>query len=175
MEEFWKDIPGYEGFYQVSNTGKIKSFIFYNGKLTSSRARLLKPLLTKSGYTRVRLTNKYGDRKYIYIHRIVLTTFVGKSPLQVNHINGIKTDNNLFNLEYVTRSENMKHAYQLGLEKPCDNGFRKSVIAIKGKDIKTFPSTRCMCREMKFDRRTAIRILSSKCDRMIKGYRIEYL
>jgi uncharacterized membrane protein len=74
---------------------------------------------TNSGYRQVALWN--GPKpKHVYVHRLVAETFFGKSSLHVNHKNGVKTDNSLSTLEYVTRSENTKHAYASGLMKRGD-------------------------------------------------------
>lgn len=175
MKEIWKDIPGYEGSYKISNLGKVQSHIYYNGRTLSDRARILKPFLSK-GYLRVCLTNNDGYRKYLCVHRMVMLAFHGNSDLQVNHINGVKTDNRLSNLEYVTRSENMKHAYRIGLEKPVDNGFRKRIRIINCDEPKTFPSIRELCRVMKLDRRSVIRHLSGHpWHKTVKGYKLELI
>ena len=106
-KEIWKDIPNYEGHYQASNLGRVKSF-----KL--GKERILKPRLDRHGYYHV-VFSKSGKVKKNKIHRIVMLAFVGESDLQVNHINGIKTDNRLENLEYCTPSENVRHAFDTGL------------------------------------------------------------
>jgi hypothetical protein len=107
MEEIWKDIKGYEGFYQISNLGRVKTLNF-------KVAKILKNSLDSRGYYQVKLK----DRKSHLIHHLVMKNFVSEKPSpdhQVNHINGVKTDNYLENLEWVTRSQNMLHAYKLGL------------------------------------------------------------
>ena len=118
-EEIWKFIPGYEDRYKVSNKGKVLSLIHdTNGmKRNISTQKILKQTISKCGYKRVCLLDKFGNRKTLLVHRLVLSTFIGydKDKIHVNHINGDKTDNNLENLEWVTRSENMKHAYKLSL------------------------------------------------------------
>lgn len=109
-KEIWKDIPNYEGMYQVSNLGRVKSL---NYKRTG-KERVLKEKLNKKGYFNVNLY-KDGKQKNHKIHRLVMLAFIGDSDLHVNHKNGIKTDNQLENLEYCTHYENMKHAYDMEL------------------------------------------------------------
>lgn len=165
----WADIPGYEGRYQINKNGDVRSLVYYySGYHKPRKTKILKPSQVRDGYLRVALTDSNGLVKFWLIHRLVLLTFIGASNLQVNHINGIKTDNRLVNLEYVTQSENMKHAYRIGLEKPCDNGLKKKVAMIKdGIIIKEFESIRGMCREEGFDRRCVKRV--------IKGEKKDYL
>lgn len=108
--EIWKDIPNYEGYYQVSSLGRVKS-LNYN---RTRKPRVLKQGLDGYGYPKSCIS-KDGKAKNIRVHRLVMLAFKGKSELQVNHINGIKTDNRLENLEYCTQSENINHAVSNGL------------------------------------------------------------
>ena len=113
MEE-WKIIEEFPD-YAVSNLGRIKRI--REGKKGSrfKIGHILKLNKKKTGYLEIALT-KSGKRYFRLIHRIVLETFIGSmNGLQVNHINGIKTDNRLENLEWCTHSENIKHAYKIGL------------------------------------------------------------
>lgn len=105
--ENWKDVPGYEGLYAISDLGNIKSF--YTNKI-------LKPSIDKFGYCRFSAT-KNKKQKTLRIHRLVGELFIPnpENKPQINHKNGIKTDNSKDNLEWVTDSENKKHAYQEGL------------------------------------------------------------
>lgn len=108
MKEIFKPIPGYEHGYEVSNLGRVKS-------LKRGKEKLLKPGLISGGYYHVILF-KDGKGKTHKVHRLVMLAFIGESDLDVNHINGIKTDNRLENLEYCTASENTQHAYDTGLK-----------------------------------------------------------
>lgn len=105
MEE-WKDIEGYNGVYQVSSLGNVRTFSRWPGK-----GRLLKPQTTKKGYRSVRLYCG-ASFKFITIHRLVAKAFIINTELkpQVNHINGNRADNRVENLEWVTGSENVQHS-----------------------------------------------------------------
>lgn len=100
MEEIWKDIEGYEGKYEISNTGRVKS---YYGPRGDYRIAYLKPRIGKQGYYFVNLT-KNKKIKSKKIHRLIAEAFIPNpfNKAEVNHINGIKTDNNIDNLEWTT-------------------------------------------------------------------------
>lgn len=138
MEEIWKDIPDYEGFYKISNTGKIRS-VDHKRKCFDSfyvmKGRELIPSFGSSGYLQVGLS-KLGKTKIFMIHRLVAKVFVenndSKNNIAVNHIDGNKTNNYASNLEWVTYSENQKHAYKNGLNRwsPGKGKPMKSVIQL---------------------------------------------
>lgn len=114
--EIWKDIPEYSGIYQVSNLGRVRSLdrqqIHHYTKLfVTIKGRVIPGSLSKKGYPVVTLTKK-SKRKTFMVHRLVMITFCGVSELQVDHINGIKTDNRLENLRYCTNRENISFYYQ---------------------------------------------------------------
>lgn len=119
MNEIWKDIEGYEGLYEISNLGRVKSLSKMSGscmrkeKILNSKNRL-----TKDGYARVNLY-KEGKGKDFRVCRLVATHFIDNPDNKptVNHINGIKTDDCVENLEWATLNENMKHAYDTQLKK----------------------------------------------------------
>lgn len=112
--EKWVDIPGYENYYQVSNMGRVRSLPRFvpharnNGRLL--KGKVLKPRKNKPGYVFVSLYRN-GSGENIQIHQLVMMSFIGYPPegYCVNHKNGIKTDNSLSNLEYVTYKENQRH------------------------------------------------------------------
>lgn len=110
MQEIWKDVKGYEGLYQVSNLGRVKNKI---------RNKCLKPNKTTWGYYGVALY-KNGISKRFQVHRLVAIAFIDNlmDKKEVNHKDGNKLNNCVENLEWCTRSENMKHSFTMGLEKP---------------------------------------------------------
>ena len=103
-----KPIPNYPN-YSVTEDGKV-----INNKFN----RELKPILGNTGYYQVSLSNK-GESRNLTIHRLVANVFLSndENKREVNHINGIKTDNRLINLEWATSSENRQHAFDTGLKK----------------------------------------------------------
>lgn len=109
--EIWKTIPGYTG-YEISSHGRLKSVYKF-------ASRILIQQKNESGYFIIKLRNDIGERHHLKIHRLVAIAFIynemGKP--HVNHINGIKTDNRVENLEWVTMSENIRHAYKTGLRR----------------------------------------------------------
>ena len=119
----WKDVIEFEGYYQVNSDGQVRSLdrivIYSSGSQRVHKGILLKPLLADNGYLRVCLQKEHKT-VYKAIHRLVLQAFLGGLPFgyQVNHINGIKKDNRLDNLEYLTPSQNRKHAFDTNLQKP---------------------------------------------------------
>lgn len=114
MEEIWNDIKGYEGLYQVSNLGRVKS-LEYKGK---KRDKILKLSKNKRGYLIVNLF-KSQKSKSTYVHRIVAESFIPNkdNKTQVNHINGLKINNCIDNLEWNTPSENVSHFFSLDVSK----------------------------------------------------------
>ena len=179
--EIWKDIEGFEGRYQISNQGRVKSLVCNRfGKYKAeSGEMILRSAKGHCGYMRVLLVDKNGGRHSLFVHRLVLIAFFGidSEKKQVNHINGIKDDNRLENLEWVTQSENMKHAYRIGLEKPVVNGLEKRVRVKRGNEIVgEYSALRVMCRELKLDRRNVQRVIYNKVKRKsVKGLTFELL
>ena len=127
--EIWKDIPGFSR-YQASNNGNLRSVNYKN----SGKTKNLKPCKSKDGYLKTVLLNDEGKYKNIQVHRMIMLSFFGHSELEVNHINGITDDNSLLNLEYVTHSENLLHAYKIGLQLPS-NGSKNGNSKLTEKQV----------------------------------------
>lgn len=135
--EIWKDIRGYEGIYQVSSAGRVRSLDrtvhFSDGRFRKYKGQILKrESRTSSGYKQC-ILKVNGFSKYAYIHRLVAQAFVNnpENKPEVNHINGNKLDNTAENLEWVTASENDYHAVATGLRKPSEK--QKKVASYYGK------------------------------------------
>lgn len=107
--EEWEWIPNYEGLYQVSTFGRVKSFC-------RGKTKILKPRLNHKGYLDIELRGN-GSRKVFRVSRLVASVFVANSSNlpEVNHDDGRKFNNHINNLSWTTRAENMKHAVQTGL------------------------------------------------------------
>ncbi len=124
--EIWKPIKGYSGYYEISNKEVIKSVerkVPYNKGFRTIGTSILSTRINNRGYREVRLS-KDGKTSTKLVHILSAEAFVpnlGNKP-EVNHKNGIKTDNRPENLEWVTHSENMKHAYSSGL---CNNSSKE--------------------------------------------------
>jgi hypothetical protein len=125
--EIWQNIEGFEGLYKVSTKGVVISL----GKVQE-----IKPRKKNNGYLQVKLS-KEGKRFHLLLHRVVAKTFIlniDNKP-EVNHIDGNKENNNLKNLEWVTSSENQKHAFKIGKQKAIKDIDNKQSIKIKQLDL----------------------------------------
>ena len=132
MNEVWKDIPNYEGLYQVSNMGNVKSISHYtrnnaNGGLRLTKGRVLAKYKMPNGYLQIQLSkNEIREKKYV--HRLVAELFLTNSDnlSDVNHIDGNKENNSVENLEWCSHKENQIHMVKNGLTKKA-----QSVICIE--------------------------------------------
>lgn len=150
--ELWKDIKGYEGLYQVSNEGNVRSVdrivqVERNGSQFEQcrKGRIIRQLARRHGYLAVFLY-KDGERIQVSVHRLVAEAFCEKKQgaTEVNHKNEIKTDNRAENLEWVTHKENTNYgtAQQRRSEKTRNNE-RSTPIRQKtldGEVVKEYPS-----------------------------------
>ena len=127
--EHWKEIAGYEGLYEVSDLGRVKSL----GNNKSRKERILKPWKTHDGYLRVGL-NKDGHRKPLLVHRLIADAFIpNTNNLEtVNHKDEDKTNNTVSNLEWMSRADNIRYSANKSVQM-----LDKST----GELLATFPST----------------------------------
>jgi|LakMenE18May11ns_1017448.scaffolds.fasta_scaffold9683875_2 hypothetical protein len=180
MEEIWKSVIGYEGFYEVSNQGRVRSvdrFVMQviNGVQTKClyKGRILKFTNDNSGYPMVTLS-ALGKIKTFRIHRLVADVFIEnpESKKTVNHINAIKTDNRIENLEWATQLENNVHANYNGLinrkkRKGLPQKYPVSQYDIYGNFIQNWESASFAAKTLGFDQ-TSI----SKC--VLGKYKTSY-
>lgn len=123
--EVWKNVDGYDGMYQISNNGRVKSFQprggDNNGKVRTGKAHYLTPSLSTTGYFRVSLVTN-NKKKDVKIHRLVAMAFLPNPDNKpyINHKDGNKTNNAVSNLEWCTQTENINHAVKMGLIKKTE-------------------------------------------------------
>jgi len=169
--EMWKDIPEYEGLYQVSNFGNVRSVERVAGKNNTTRnikGTSIEMCIDKGGYLFVRLWS-CNSWKNFKVHRLVLRAFrpSNNDILDVNHIDGNKKNNRISNLEWCTRAENHYHAIKLGLRgtvlcftaKKQDNIIEAESIGILYHKIKK--AENIICTEKTF-KNNVYRALSTK-------------
>ena len=130
-----RDIPGYEGRYSASQCGRI----FAHPNVSRGQGRWMKPAKDRCGYLYLCLC-KEGTVKKHKVHRLVALAWLGApadASLQINHIDGVKANNALDNLQWVTASENRKHAFRIGLHVVSDKqreASRRNMLAWNGRN-----------------------------------------
>lgn len=173
--EIWKEIPNYEGFYEVSNFGRVKSLKRSiprkNGRMLNIKERIFNSVIDEHGYFKVQLW-KNNKPLSIRVHRLVARCFVGNySPdLEVNHVDGNKLNNYYKNLEWCTVSHNQSEAVRLGLKKQTKvNMYKEGLL------VYTFDSISKASEITKINRTSIFRCLSGKykqCKGFTWGYAI---
>jgi hypothetical protein len=168
-KEIWKPVIGYESYYMVSDLGNIKSLDRIDRFNRKYNGRTLKQKKTRYGYSEVDLSIS-GKSKTVKIHRLVAELFIPNSEnkSQVNHKNGIKTDNRAANLEWCTPKENVNHGIETGLikrkgeENPCSKLTRREVQEIRQKYSSGNYSQRALAKEYSVNQRVIWDIVNNK-------------
>ena len=142
----YKDIKGYEGIYQVSENGVVIRIGYNPNEQKKKKIPYeLNQAIDKDGYRKVSLY-KDGKIKNFFVHRLVAIAFIDnpENKSQINHINGVKNDNNVHNLEWVTQSENRKHCLEFLNPKLRNNKLSTPVYqySLEGELLAIYPSAK---------------------------------
>lgn len=167
--EIWRDIEGFEGKYQISNLGRVKSLRFNK----STRSKILKNAINNYGYHTVTLYND-SSRYVKQIHRLVAETFIKNEDIKphVNHIDGNKSNNNVNNLEWCSVKENVDHAYEHNLI----SNHRNTPIKIRCNELNIdFDSFSDASRFFQCSRAQIRNIIIGKYKRLYKKYTFSLL
>jgi hypothetical protein len=191
LTEEWKDIKGYEGRYQVSSFGRIKSLERdvvrnnWSGRITTKhvREKIKKPCLGPQGYM-VTSLNKGNNSKRHSMHRIIAEAFIANPENKpfINHINGIRHDNRIENLEWCTPKENNIHSFQvlgrksgmLGKKGALCKNSKPCIVIDQNGNEKIYPALMTACEELGLSSGTA-GMVAKGIRKQTKGYRIYYL
>lgn len=150
MKEIWKDVIGYEGLYQVSNFGNVKSLNY----MKTGKEKVLNARKNKYGYLCIALS-KEGRKKFYFVHRLVAIAFISNpnNYPQVNHKDEDKTNNACFNLEWCSAKYNMTYGTRIQrfIESDINNPKKsKKVLCIETGKI--YPSVHQVQRDLGFSR-----------------------
>ena len=174
MMEIWKDIPGYENLYQVSNLGNIRRILFINNKIQKKKITIIKKQTNKRNRIQASLY-KNGKRKNLLVHRLVAMAFLDNpnNYPEVNHIDGNSLNNNVDNLEWCTKKYNMQHAYDNNLNHFKEHNKKTSKSIIRN-DGKKYDNSYAAAKELNvsvFSIRDVLKGRTKTC----KGYSFKYL
>ena len=165
MEEIWKDIEGYEGIYQVSNLGNVKSLNYRR----TGKEKMLKQIKDTGGYLLVKLS-KNSKEKNFKIHRLVASVFI-ENPnnyKEINHKDECKTNNNVKNLEWCNHIYNMNYG---SCTKRRAEKYKKAIYCLETNKI--YDSIKQTTEELNIKKSNIINVLKGRC-KQTKGYTFRY-
>ena len=180
MEEVWKDIPEFEGYYQVSDLGRIRSLDrVVNCKSAGKRfakGRVLKDSKRSDGYRHIALWRGW-QKKVFLIHRLVAQAFLlnPENKSQVNHKHGNKIDNRASELEWNTHKENTEHAVQSGLIPSTSSPQSLAIVqlSLDQKVLNIWPSAKEVQRRFGYDCSSIAKCAKGK-SKTAYGFKWEY-
>lgn len=175
-KEIWKDIQGFEGLYQVSNIGGIKSLsrvCVQRQRTYIKKEQIMRKYFNRQGYLCVRLS-KNNIQKGFLVHRLVAQAFIPnpENKQTINHKNGIHFDNRVENLEWATYLENNIHAYENGFR--SQESRRKPILQLKNNIVvNRYNSLTEIKKEGKYNTRDIKSVLTGK-HKQYRGFTWEY-
>ena len=175
MEE-WRDVVGYDGLYQVSDTGKVRSMYFKNNHVFKPRIKEMQIYTNKHRRCYVSI-HKDGIRKNATVHRLVAIAFIPNpnNLPEVNHIDGNPSNNHVNNLEWCTKRQNLKHEYDHNLNKFKARNEKNSKPVVRDDGV-IYESTRACARAMGVTQSAIKDILHGRKQvKTCKGHKFAYV
>lgn len=168
MKEIWKSVKGYEGLYEVSDMGNVRSL-----RRKTTKGKILKPAIDKDGYLRVSLSKNNQIKNYP-VHRLVAIAFVDGHSLEnniINHKNEVKNDNRAENLEWCDPKYNTNYN---NMPMRRADWCKSPIIAIKGDEVLHYESISQAARELKCNRgNISACLLNYHGRKTVKGYKFK--
>lgn len=154
--EVWREVPGYEGAYQVSDEGRVRSLDRVTSNGSPRRGRILKPGRLTGGHLAVALSSASSVQQF-RVHQLVMLAFIGERPpgMEIRHLDGVKTNNRLDNLTYGTRSENILDRVRHGEHNNANKTHCKRGHPLSGSNLNVIPRGSRECKSCRNGRAIA--------------------